>query len=666
MGGEMRLPAAIVAAYLELIATCRPTPARMGDGMSQVERLTRPHRPRGAIRHAMAAAAAVAIALAATPPTHAQSSAAPNPAFSRTDYEACHAQDEANFRAAIERVTHDALRQGVARIDYLSIVNVEWHRLKFDALIDARVDLATTAVRQETGWAQLLKSLAYSEKAKALAKDVAERVYRSDAIKEALDKLAAGVGLRIGQSIELATVDAAVPAQRCLRAFLGPRYGDAVARVVTHDAGAAFKIDATAHKSSVSTGAVVLQASGGLAGAVILVIRRQLQRMAQRLGQRLVGSALSRVVGVVASGVGLVLIAKDVWEFRHGVLPIIATEMKAPATKAKVRQELAKAIEEQINRQLSVLAGHAADQIMDIWRAFRRSHEKVVDLAEKSVAFRRFVDAARPDRLARIDEVVGLIMREGGEPAVAQRLTDGSLGTAVNELPLDGMQIARELGSLDAALKWSVLAGPQIAKVRRYELHRRTKPDTFTRASLNRLFALDDQSAIVRIAGLTSEARDRLFELPDTELVSIANRLTGTELATLASYLEGLSKPASTRVLGAVAKAPASMRILATARVRDAIIASRDQVAAVDMMLNQTAGFDVATTMRDFGLVLDGKVNYVLLWDRHPVAVIALAVVALMVLLILRRLFASGRPPPSRPNEPEAPVDAPPDATVRS
>ena len=34
---------------------------------------------------------------------------------------------------------------------------------------------------------------------------------------------------------------------------------------------------------------------------------------------------LGRLVSVVAGGVGLVLIAKDIWDFRHGVLPIIAT-----------------------------------------------------------------------------------------------------------------------------------------------------------------------------------------------------------------------------------------------------------------------------------------------------------------------------------------------------
>ena len=91
----------------------------------------------------------------------------------------------------------------------------------------------------------------------------------------------------------------------------------------------------------ISTGQIITEGSEGLAGAVVLVVRRQLANMASRIGQRVVGSVLGRLVSVVAGGVGLVLIAKDIWDFRHGVLPIIATEMKSKETKDKVREELA-------------------------------------------------------------------------------------------------------------------------------------------------------------------------------------------------------------------------------------------------------------------------------------------------------------------------------------
>ena len=62
----------------------------------------------------------------------------------------------------------------------------------------------------------------------------------------------------------------------------------------------------------------------------ILLVRRQLANMAARIGQRLAGSILARLVSVVAGGIGLVLIAKDIWELRNGVLPIIAASRSGP------------------------------------------------------------------------------------------------------------------------------------------------------------------------------------------------------------------------------------------------------------------------------------------------------------------------------------------------
>ncbi|HUS98173.1 MAG TPA: hypothetical protein VMX97_15710 [Hyphomicrobiaceae bacterium] len=605
-------------------------------------------RTAGRIAHrAIAFTTAIAVAIPALG-SHFATARQPEP-ITRTEYEACHTQDEAAFRKAIEAVTLAALRKGSAKIDYLAIVSEEWRRQNFDTVIDARVEIATAEVRQQTSWSQLLKTLAYREKAKELAKDVAERVYRSDTIKTGLEKLALGVGKQIGQSIELTTLDAAQPAQKCLRAFLGARYGDAVARVVTRDAGAAFKVNAEDNKVSVSTGAVVMEASGGLAGAVILVVRRQLARMAQRLGQRLIGSVLSRVVSVVATGVGVVLIAKDAWDFRHGVLPIISSEMKSPATKSSVRQELADAIRTQMSQQVEQLAGQTADQILDIWKAFRRAHAKALDLADKNKDFRKFLDAAKPDQLATLDEIVGLELQSRGEPGLIKRLADGTLNEALNAMPPDGLAIARELGTLEAALQWTELAGNRLAEVRTYELHRRAKPEDFSHASLARLLDLRDTGVIARLTSIGREARDGLFDLANTDLLRLTRSLSADELQTLSHYLKGLARAARTRILSVVAKTPASMRVLASARIRDGIIASRDQLAAVDMMLRSDQMMDLQAIGRDAQLAFNGRITPLLIWDKHPAAVSAAVVAMLMLLLLLRRLFSSGRRPASAP-----------------
>ncbi|MFZ4809065.1 MAG: hypothetical protein ACOYLQ_17570 [Hyphomicrobiaceae bacterium] len=564
--------------------------------------------------------------------------------FSRADYDACHARDEAGFRAAIEAITQRALTSALGKVDYRALVLEEWRKGGVDEIIDKRVDMAVVEVRQETSWTELMKSLAVSDKAQSLATAVAERVYRSDAIKSAFEGVAGGVGKSLGQTIELATVDAAEPALKCIRAFIGPRYGSSVANVVTADAAKQFAVDPATGAAAVSTATVALEGSGAIAGTVLLAVRRQMSNMAARVGQRLVGSVLSRVVSTVAGGVGLVLIAKDIWDFRYGVLPIIEGEMKSRATKDKVIDELAKGLSEQMTEHSREIAGGTADRVMAIWQDFRRAHIKVVDLAERSEPFRKFLDDTRADQLPRLDEIVSLILAEEGEDGVGKRLNDGSLHRAVTTLPPAGLEIARENRSLGTALAWAALAGDKLPRVVEYEIHRRAKPADFTGASLTRLLGLDDKVAAVRLASLGADARSALFELETPELRTLARGLSEDELATLARYLTGLDRLASQRVLRAVSQAPAKMQVLASARVRDAILASRDQMAAVGMMLRaDNLMADPWTLNDDVRLVLDGRISAVLLWDKHPLVVSGAGLAMLIVLLMLRRLLFGGR-----------------------
>ena len=509
--------------------------------------------------------------------------------MTKAEYEACQARDEASFRTAIDSLTQRALLDGLKRVDYSAVVADEWRKSGFDEVLDKRVDMAVDEVANETSLWERSRSLFNKDKAKELAETVAERVYRSEPVKAGLETIVGGVARNVGGSILLAASDAAEPALECLQAFLGPRYGSLVSKAVADDAKSEFQLDPARTSASIGTGAVLAEGKGGIAGAVILVVRRQLSTIASRIGQRIVGAILGRLVGMVAGGIGAVLIAKDIWEFRNGVLPIVATEMKAKATKDMVRAEIAKAIAEQINEHTREIAGATADRVIEIWREFRRGHAKVVELIERDAAFRAFVDTLKPNDLARLDEVVALVQASDGEGGVGARLANGTLAKAVTRLPPGGMEIARELRSLDLGIKWWELAGAQLPQVIDLGLHRRSASADITSPQLRRLLALDDRTATTRLAGIPRPARDTLLELPDRELKALARALAEAELDTLASYLTGLEPQARERVMKAIAATPARMQVLAPARVRDAVIASKDQLAAVTMML-RTSG----------------------------------------------------------------------------
>lgn len=575
--------------------------------------------------------------------------------LTKAQYDDCAARDEADLATALTTISAEALKSGLGDVDYHALVGDAWRRQNLDDVIDKRVDIAVEEVKNGTSWGELLKSITNSEASQKLATAVAERVYRSDAVKEALDQLAIDVAKNVGGAIETANAQSTNTVLACLKAFIGPRYGTAVAESVAGDAGKDISIDPQKGSGEPTAGAVLKQSGGGIAGATILIVRRQLANIAARVGQRIVGSVLSRLVSVAAGGIGLVLIAKDIWEFRNGVLPIIATEMKAKETKEKVRQEIATTIAAQIGEHVQEIAATSSEHILGIWKEFKRAHAVVLRLAESDGAFRSFLDGVAPDKMARLGEIVGLIVGEEGEASVKTRLGNGSLNEAVHVMPNAAVTIARETRSLAKALSWSAVAGDRIAAILEYDIHKRADPADFTRATLDRILALSDRTAVMRMSALPPKAREALFTLEGNDLNVLARNLSEDELATLASYLDGLEKEPRERVLRTIAASPSKMHLLARARVRDAIISSRDQSAAVAMMLEAPAAFSPREFAHDALRAAEGNVNPILLWDKHPMGVALLGLLAAMLVLWLGRLFRRPKTPPS-PSAPEGPT----------
>jgi hypothetical protein len=227
---------------------------------------------------------------------------------------------------------------------------------------------------------------------------------------------------------------------------------------------------------------------------------------------------------------------------------------------------------------------------------------------------------------------------------LSKRLENGTLHRAVSALPPGAIEIAREARSLETALQWEAVAGASLPKVVEYEIHRRAKPDGFTNASLQRLLGLQDKLAVTRLAALSPAARTPLFELDAGELKALARALDDTQLDSLSRYLTGLDKAPAQRVLRAVAQTPSRMTELAKPRVREAILASSDQAAAVGMMLQASSMPDLTQLLDHARLVVDGRVSPLLLWEKHPLSIVASVVALLVLLLVLRRLMFGTRP----------------------
>lgn len=559
--------------------------------------------------------------------------------LTRAAYEQCQTQSETAFQSAIERITINAFETSTARLDYQAIVDDAWRDVKFDTVIDSEVDASVETTTAETSWGSLISSLINQKQAQELATAVAERVYRSQRVKSKIEELATVAGEDIGKRIEFAAEDAAKPALACLQAFLGDRYGTTVTQAVTTEAQKDFTLSSEANDMDVSSGGVLKNSTGGLAGAAILLMRRQLANMARLIGARLVGNVLARLVSVVAGGVGLALIAKDLWELRNGVLPIIADEMKSPETKQKVRQELAESIKTEMKSQVRSIASNASQRIVSIWREFKSAHNTALEWAERDDKFKTFLDNVRPEKLAQLDEVIYLIRSAEGDAGLTTRLADGSLEQAVKVIPKEAMTIARETRRLDDALHWHALAGNQLNGVIENGLHRSTTPNTLTSIELTQILSMNDKTAANRLASLPPEMRRVLLSLEAATVRKLAMRLDSAQLAVLTQYLNGLETTPRQTLLNAIAEQPARMVVLGSQRVRKAVVSSADQTAAIDMLLKTQSRFEPGRALGDAKLVLEGKISPILLWDAHPSLIVLALVLAAIILLLARRIF---------------------------
>ena len=557
---------------------------------------------------------------------------------------ACRVDNEEAFRAEIDKLTYAAIVKGLEGVDYGALVDAGWRSTGTDNILEQRVTKSIAEVQEESSWASLLQSLASREAAQSLATTVAERTYRSEEMKAAVEAIAGDVGKQLSGRIELATLDAAQPAVGCVRAFLGPRYGSAITMLVAGETNKAFEKTAGAGSAEVSTTDLAIQSKGLIAGAIILVVRRALANLAKRIGQRVVGAVLGRLVSVVAGGVGLVLIAKDIWDMRHGILPVIEAEMKSDETKAKVKSEIATAFSEQLQTHLKEVSAGTADRILEVWHQFKTTHAKVVELADRTPEFKTFMDTVQPAQLPRVDRVVSLVLSSEGEGGITKRLADGTLDDAAKKLPDAVLDIATDSRSLEEALGWQRLAGSNIDKVAALEIHRIAKPQDFTASTLQSLIGLDDKFAVSRIGALPRPLRETVAALSPERQRALARALAPEELASFAGYVQGLKQNAAVRLASAVADDPHRMKLLADPGLQQAILSSRDQDAAVGMMLREGSLFDMLTLQQDFNLASGGDVSPMLMWHKHTGAVAAaVAAAGLLLLMIFRLLFGRRR-----------------------
>ena len=552
----------------------------------------------------------------------------------------CRALSDADVRDRIRELASTSLKTELTAIDYAALVDKYWTKADVSARIDREVDAAVAAVRANSSWFDRAYSTVSKTSAGRYAAAVADKTYNSEGFKAALDELATGVAKDAGAQIEAATAKVSNPIVACVQTALQSRYGGAVAQVFAQESQKNLEAKAEQPAIKIGTTDLVLNNAASISGIVLIVTRNVIASLVESIGSRIAGVVASRIVSSVAGLIGLALIAKDIYEAGEGVFPIVSDRMKADETKAVIKDEIGKTIQADITQQVGNIAQETADRIYSVWLDFKQKYKLLLSLSEKNPAFADVLKDTRLDQLSKLGQIVEILYGSEGENRIFVRAADGSLSKAVLDLNDAGLAIAADRKSINDGLVWTAAAGQDLPRVVDTGIYRWLSPDGLSHETLEKLLAVNDRIALARIANLTTEERDFILSLPGGQMRDFARRLSDPQLAAFANYERRLEPGAARALLRAVTETPSVMQELSGEGLQRAILGSRDQLAALNMVLRADASlFSYGRIVKDAELVRNGEVGYRVFWERYWPSVALAGFLALLLLSWLRRLL---------------------------
>lgn len=559
----------------------------------------------------------------------------------------CRNLSDTDVRDRIRDLASTSLKAELTAIDYAALVNTYWAKAGVDTHIDQDIDDGVAFVRSDTTWADRAYSTVSRSSAARYATAVADKAYNSQGFKDALNEVATGVARDVGAKIEKATSRISNPVIACVQTALQSRYGGAIAAVFAQESEKNLESNAGQPPVKIETSDLVASNAASISGMILVVTRRVIGKVVQSVGTRIAGVVASRIVSSVAGLVGLALIAKDIYDAGDGVFPIIAERMKSDETKLLIKDEIGKTIQTDISQQVGAIAQETSERLYAAWLDFKQKYNRLLALSEKFPAFAAFLKDRRLDQLGRLAQIVDVLYGTEGEQKVLERVADGSLNKALLDLTDAGLVIAEEQKSIEKALRWTSVAGRELPRVVDLGIYRWLPVEGLTSENLQKILSINDRIAVGRIANLEPQARDYILSLPGDQMREFARRLNDRQLAAFADYERNLEPIAAKRLLRAVADDPSVMLELTTEGLREAILKSRDQLAALNMIIHDDASltslFNYTRIFKDAELVQKGVVSFRVFWERYWAAVLLGGFLLLVILSWLRRLLF-GRP----------------------
>ncbi len=559
---------------------------------------------------------------------------------------------ENDLRSELRLVTRQFFDAELGAVDLTRMVENKWLELGLPALLEAEVGEAVASVRSETGLGRRLTSSFSPAQATELAEKVANRAFTSEVFRVRLETLASEVAADFTGSFTSVAARSATSATACVQTYLGNTYGDAVSGAYEQEVRA--QIEATGAEAltgdfqpdrvaGLRSGVGVVSIAGGyIARAVAQRLSTQIsRRVAGNVAARILGRAGSSVIPVVGWIVGGGLIVWDVADgLIRGPFPAIERQLAGDDTQRQIQGEISAALQEELPTVSAELSTAIATEVFAQWQGFTENFATVLSLAERSPAFRGALDGVPEVDLYKLAEVVQAVP----EAEVLEAAREGELSRVV-ELPESSLEILETSSSITTVLAWADLAGTRLDDVIDNEIYRYKTPDGFSQQTLNRLLATDNASTIARVAALPKEAMDTLLQqLPTANLNALADEFDTAELQTVAQYADALAPEPFSALFVRLIERPSRLEKFAPEAVKDAVISSREPLAAVAFLGSEPTigflGWDFTEGLtRDAVAVFSGAVSSRLFLAKYDLGSLLLLLVVIGVALSIGRII---------------------------
>jgi hypothetical protein len=566
--------------------------------------------------------------------------------YANSSFEECRDLDGVELRSEIHRLTQTFFATDLQTLNLERMVHTRWVGLGMDNLIRVEVARAAWTVREDTSyWTRFMSSWS-AAKAGELTERVATLAFGSEAFRQGIESLAAGVAQDLSRRFEATAGRSSSLAALCLQEFIGGAYGDTALGVFEHELiQRTLELDPAIELSRLN---VSLSAWSGLGVATIIgghVARGVVQRISTGLSRRIAGRIAVRIAGragsaaipVVGWVVGVAMIAYDLFDGSSGALTAIEAQLISEEVQSEIRREVVLVLEDELPAASAEMAREIADEVYFQWQDFRGNFETVLTVAGDSPEFRQFLDRSDAGDFYKLSQLAEVV----GEEGLQEAFGEGTLARML-ALPESAMEILAATRSIPVVIAWSEVARGNLNGVVTFEIYKHKSPEDFTPAGLERLVRLNDQETIAKLILLDSDQLDRVLSVSLANLNALGKRLSADDFTYLAWYLERLDQPSANVLIGSWIDNPGAVQRFKSETVQQGITESKSPPQAIRFVASDASS---RSMLGDVLRLISGDISRGLFLSQYGLAqtltFFALLLIAVLLLLALI-IFAVG------------------------